>query len=226
MPFIPLLLAAGLWVGWHVGLAGTSLRGRAVALLGGDFRFTVAFSIGSVVSLTLLVMAWQRAPTEVLWFAPRELRWVLALLMLPAFMLFIASVRSANPTATGGKMGPEGPRGITRITRHPMLWALSIWAGVHMLGKGDVASVIFFGAFLVTALVGMPSIDAKLRARQPELWARLAPTTSILPFGAILARGGRPDWAGLGPLPPVLGTLAWVALLILHASFFGVPAVY
>lgn len=215
-------LAAVLWVGVHVGIAGTALRGVLAARLGeGGFR--IAFSLLSVVSITLLVMAWQAAETTPLWFAPAWLRWLLAALMLPAFVLFVASLRR-NPTAVGGEalIGTEAS-GIQRVTRHPMLWSFAIWAAVHLLGNGDTASVVFFGAFLVTALAGMPSIDAKLARRRPEAWARLAATTSILPFGAIAAGRNRLALAEIGWVPPVAGLLAWAALLHLHAALFGVP---
>ena len=217
-----LVLMALLWVGVHVGLAGTALRGVLAARLGeGGFR--LAFSLLSVGSIVLLVSAWQGAETTPLWFAPAWLRWVLAFAMLPAFVLFAASHRR-NPTAVGGeaRLGEEA-RGIQRVTRHPMLWSFAIWAAVHMLGNGDTASLVFFGAFLVTALAGMPSIDAKLARRAPQGWPLLAATTSILPFGAIAAGRNRLVPAEIGWVPPVVGVLAWAALLHLHPAIFGVP---
>jgi len=225
MSIFLLFLAAAFWVGWHVGVAGTALRGRIVGLIG-EIGFMIGFSIGSVASIMLLVMAWQAAPVWFLWSAPRELRWVLALVMLPAFILFIASVTQPNPTSAGQKLAAGGPRGITRVTRHPMLWSFALWAGVHVVANGDVASLIFFGAFLATCLLGMPSIDAKLAKRDPEMWARLAPTTSILPFGAVFSGRGRVDFAEIGPRPLVLGTVLWVGLLVAHPIAFGVPAIY
>ena len=216
-----LLLAAILWVGVHIGIAGTGLRGAIVARIGeGGFR--AAFSITSVLAIILLVSAWNAAPTTPLWFAPGWLRWVLALAMLPAFVFFVASFRR-NPTAMGGQaaIGAEAT-GIQRITRHPMLWSFALWAVVHMLGNGDTAALVFFGAFLVTALAGMPSIDAKLAKRAPEPWARLAAATSILPFGAIVAGRNRLVPGEIGWVPPVAGLLAWAAMLHLHARFFGV----
>jgi len=95
---------------------------------------------------------------------------------------------------------------------------------VHMLGNGDTASLLFFGAFLVTALMGMPSIDAKLAARAPAAWPALAAKTSILPFGAILAGRNRLVLREIGWLPPLIGTLGWLAILHLHPRLFGVPA--
>ncbi len=221
-----LVLAALLWVGVHVGIAGTApLRGWAVARLGGERWFRLAYTVLSFVAIALLVQGWQAAETTPLWAAPAGLRWVLAALMLPAFVLFAASLRG-NPTAIGGEGALRAePRGIQRVTRHPMMWSFSIWAAVHILGNGDTASLVFFGAFLVTALIGMPSIDAKVARRDPEGWARLSATTSILPFGAILAGRNRLALREIGWVAPVVGLVAWAALLHAHPHIFGVPAV-
>jgi uncharacterized membrane protein len=216
-----LLLAALAWVGVHIGIAGTALRGAIAARLGeGGFR--LAFSLLSVAAIAFLILAWRGAETAPLWHAPGWLRWALAVLMLPAFVLFVASMRR-NPTGMGGErlVGAEAT-GIQRVTRHPMLWSFATWAAVHVLGNGDTASLVFFGAFLVTALAGMPSIDAKLARRAPEGWARLAAATSVLPFGAIAAGRNRLVLREIGWVPPVVGLVAWAALLHLHRGLFGV----
>lgn len=224
MAFAALLLAALLWVFVHVGVSGTRLRAAAVARLGSEGRFMIAFSLASVLSIVLLVLAYNAnaADPGFLWVAPGWLRWILALLMLPAFVLFMASHRR-NPTAVGAKGLGEEPRGIQRVTRHPMLWSFAIWAAVHVIGNGDWASLVFFGAFLVTALAGMPSIDAKLARRNPEGFGRLAAATSILPFGAILAGRNRIDWREIGWMPLAVGFVLWAALLHFHRGLFGVP---
>ena len=145
--------------------------------------------------------------------------------MLPAFVLFVASFRR-NPTAAGGEaLIGEAPTGIQRVTRHPMLWSFAIWAAVHMLGNGDTASLVFFGAFLLTALAGMPSIDAKLARRRPEAWTELAAATSILPFGAIAAGRNRLVLGEIGWLTALAGLLAWAAMLHLHSRLIGVAPV-
>lgn len=220
---ILLLAAAILWVGVHVGIAGTAVRARLVQSLG-EAGFRIGYSLVSVLSITLLVIAWQAAPYVPLWSAPDWFRWLMALLMLPVLLLFVASVATPNPTAVAGKLGEAGPRGIQRITRHPMLWSFAGWAALHLIAKGNLSGVFFFGAFLVTSLIGMPSIDRKLATLQPSLWARLAPATSILPFGAIL--GGRNSLV-LGEIPRLvwlIGGLAWLGLLVGHTWLFGYPA--
>ena len=223
MMMILLLAAAILWVFVHVGIAGTTVR-AGLAQRFGEVGFRIGYSLVSVVSITLLVMAWQAAPVVPLWFTPDWFAWVMALVMLPVMLLFVASVATPNPTAVEGKLDEAGPRGIQRITRHPMLWSFALWAGLHLLAKGNLAGVLFFGAFLVTALVGMPSIDKKLAARQPELWTRLAPSTSLIPFKAILGGRNRLALEEIPKLVWIIGGLAWFGLLFGHGWLFGYPA--
>ncbi len=103
-----------------------------------------------------------------------------------------------------------------------MLWSFALWAAVHILGNGDTASLVFFGTFLITALAGMPSIDAKLAARDPAAWGQLAPTTSILPFGAIAAGRNHLALGEIGWIRPAIALLAWAAILHFHRAIFGV----
>ncbi len=217
-----LILAAAFWLFLHIGVSGTRLRDAVVVRLG-ERRFLAAFSIISALLIVLLVMAWRRADTTFLWSAPAWLRWILAALMLVAFVLFMAS-HKRNPTAVGSRGLGEEPRGIQRVTRHPMLWSFTIWGLVHVTANGDTAALVFFGTFLLTALAGMPSIDAKLARRNPAAWRSFAAKTSILPFGAILAGRNRLVPAEIGWMPPLVGLLLWAALLHFHRSLFGVPA--
>jgi uncharacterized membrane protein len=220
---MPLLIIAALvWIAIHLGLAGTKLRDTVVQRIG-EVPFRGAFSLLSIVSLVFLVWAWQAAPGTLLWVAPEWLRWLLVLGMLPAFVLFVASVSGGNPTMIGpSDGGAQAPRGIVRVTRHPMLWSFAIWAGVHIIGNGDTAAVVFFGAFLVTALAGMPSIDAKLARRDPNTWQALSAATSIVPFVAIAQGRNRLVPHEIGWRTPAIGAIAWIALLVLHPWLFGV----
>lgn len=224
MAMFLLLLASILWVAVHFGIAGTMVRTRLVERLG-ERGFVIGYSVLSVGAIILLVQAWGAAPYVGLWVTPDWLRWVLALLMLPAFVLFVASVATPNPTVVAGKLGNEGPRGIQRITRHPMLWSFALWGLVHLVGKGSLGGVFFFGAFLVTALVGMPSIDRKVAARDPAMWGRLAPSTSILPFKAILAGRNQLALAEVPVFVWAVGAAAWLGMLLFHQNLFGYPAI-
>jgi uncharacterized membrane protein len=145
--------------------------------------------------------------------------------MLAACVLFVGSLSLANPTMAGteGAFGQE-PRGMFRVTRHPMLCAFAVWAFVHLIANGDTASLVFFGTFFITVLAGIPSIDAKLARRDPAKWAMLARTTSAVPFAAMLAGRNRFAPGEFGWRSPLLGLLLWAVLLALHPALIGVPA--
>lgn len=220
-----LLLAAVIWVGLHLGISGTRLRDVLVQRLG-ELGFRLAFSLASVAAIGFLVHTWRNADTALLWAAPDWLRWVLAAVMLAAFFFFVASVSAPNPTMVGQSDAmAQAPGGMVRVTRHPMLWSFALWAAVHMIGNGDTASQVFFGAFLVTTLAGMPSIDAKLARRNPATWQALSAETSVLPFAAILAGRNRFIPREIAWWVPLVAIIAWVTFLSLHARLFGVSPV-
>lgn len=206
-----LILAALVWLGLHIGIAGSALR-RPLAARLGDNGFRGVFSLLSVACIVWLIVAYNHAPGFPLWTVPAWLGWVLVLIMLPAFVLFLGGF---TPSPTG--MGPfRTPRAVQRITRHPLLWSVAIWAAVHMVARGSVAGVVFFGTFLLTALAGMPSIDAKAAARDPAGWAQFAAATSIVPFAR-----GTAGLAGIGWKLPLLAVIIWLAVLFLHRPVIG-----
>ena len=220
-----LILAALIWLGIHIGIAGTQLRNALVERIG-EMPFRGMFSLLSILAIVFLVWAWSAVWTTPLWYAPQWLRWVLVAAMLVAFVLFVASLTRRNPTMVSGEAAmAQPPRGIHRITRHPMLWSFALWSAVHIIGNGDSAAIVFFGAFLVTSLVGMPSIDAKLARRDPATWQTLAAATSIVPFAAIVQGRNRFVPSEIGWLTILIGIVAWAIVLYLHPWLFGLAPV-
>lgn len=226
--FASLVFAAIAWVVVHIGVAGTGVREAIVARIG-QRAFRGLFVVASFVLLGWLIHAYAAAgPVRQLWIAPRWLVLGLMLLMLPALLLLVCSLSMPNPTSVRGGHALEAPdpaSGILRITRHPMLWSFALWAIAHMFPNGDFASLVLFATILITALYGMPSIDRKRAARDPQGWAAFAAKTSILPFGAILSGRNRlvPSEIGLWRVGVALA--AWVVLFLLHGPVLGVSAI-
>ena len=159
------------------------------------------------------------------WQAPATLVHSGSLIVLIAFLFVVIGVTTPTPSAVGGErlLGKENiAKGILRITRHPFLWGVVIWAAFHMGVNGDRASQIFFGTFLTVALLGTFSIDAKRGRRFGDAYLAFKAKTSNVPFAAIL-RGrtvfmfGEIGWGRIG-----LAILIWGGFLYGHAWLIGV----
>lgn len=219
-----LVLAALFFAGLHAGISGTSLRDALVRRLG-ERRYLGVFSLASFVGIVWLSTAWSDAPFVFLWPTPDWLRWLALPLVLVATAFVVLGLVTPNPAAVGGEGALERPEpvtGILRVTRHPFLAGVGLWAAVHLAANGDVRSVVLFGTLLVVAANGMRSIDRKRRRRLGDVWRAYEARTSAIPGAAILAGRNRLVGAelGWGTLGLALGV--FVMLLLLHPLMFGV----
>jgi len=223
-----LLLTAALvaFVGSHFLL---SHAGRAPMVRSlGEGRFSIVYSAVALVTFGGALAAWRRAPIDRLWTAP-DFAWIIAaLLMFVASVLFIGSVSAPNPALMGGgaRGGGGGPRGVLRITRHPMMWAFALWAVVHAVLSGEARTVILCAAVLTLALVGARLQDGKKRAQRGDGWAAHEAATGFVPFAAQF--GGRQPWSSLYPGVVALvggaalyAVLTWSHPALMHAPELG-----
>lgn len=221
-----LFTACAFFLGIHVVISGSPLRAVIVGRIG-ERAYVGLFSLLSIAGLAWLVRAYARADRIGLWNPPVVLRWAAPALVLIAFVFVVIGLTTPSPTAAGGESRldvAEPAQGMLRITRHPFLWGVAVWAATHLALNGDAASVALFGSLLVLALIGPLLIDAKRRHRFGPKWERFAAMTSNVPFGAII--GGRNTLrAGeIGAWRIVAALAVWAALLIAHPWLFGVPA--
>jgi uncharacterized membrane protein len=222
-----LITASAFFLLIHFGVSGTRLRDALVRQLGaGPYRGL--FSLASIVGLVWMGYAYRHAPTVVLWGVLLGFRPIAYLLVLVAFLFVVIGITTPSPTQVGAESkagpGPEAARGMLRITRHPFLWGVALWAFVHLVVNGDLASLILFGSLLVLALGGTLVIDAKRRRSFGEQWSRFANVTSGVPFAAIAARRNAlgPALAEIGIWRPLLAILAYVAAFFFHGRL-GAP---
>ena len=197
-----LVLAALFFAGIHLGIAGTKLRDRVVSALG-TTGFRIAFSLATVAGLLWMVLAYRQAPYIAVWTSPEWWKPVAIMAMLPAFLLVVIGLATPNPTAVAqeGSLG-RGPIGIVRITRHPFLTGVTIWALVHLVANGDGASAVFFATWAVVALAGMPSIDAKRRRLQGVVMGELRGQDLDPAFRGDPCRTKQHELAGGRPMAP------------------------
>lgn len=223
-----LIAASAFFLLIHFGVSGTRLRDVVVARIG-EGRFRAVFALASVVGIIWMSAAYARAPTVDLWDQLAGLQPLAFALVLVAFLFIGIGLATPSPTRVGMEsklaQGTDSARGIVRITRHPFLWGVALWALVHLIANGDLASVILFGSLLLLALGGAPSIDAKRRRSFGDEWNRFAQATSNVPFAAIATGRNqlRPALREIGILRPVIAIAAYALLLILHGRLFGAP---
>jgi uncharacterized membrane protein len=235
--FIGLLTAAVAFVGSHFVLAAPRTRASLVGRLGTQ-QFTALYSIVALVTIVVFVIAYRETPYVELWPTTSALRLVPALVMPFSALLVLCGVSQRNPTAVNQGFDPaarDPAPGILKVTRHPVMWGIGLWALSHMIANGDVAALIFFGTFAFLALFGTTQIEAKRRAREPDGFARFAEITSNVPLLALLSTKTRNFWKtayGIDPLKTVwhevglwrvTAALAlYVALIVVHPWITGV----
>ena len=167
------------------------LRRSLVGQLG-EGGYKAAFSIVSVVGLALIVLGFGRVQSvpgqnPEIWIPPAWTRHLAFILMMPAMILLVATYVPSRLRST---------------TRHPMLIAIKLWAGSHLMANGDLASMLLFGSFL--GFAGYDRITAEQRA---------AP--------------GRTESRGSGVVNDIIVVLAGLGLytfmlLVGHARLIGV----
>ncbi|MGQ0675471.1 MAG: NnrU family protein [Rhodospirillales bacterium] len=222
-----LVLALVAFVGGHFLFAGTPLRKTFADMVGGEARFRLVFSLFSAVTLIWVLLAYGRAPYRPLWADTAFLRLIPVLVLPFACILLVAGFSTPNSTAVGGERAadlPDPVPGIMKITRHPFLWGVALWALAHLVANGDTASVLLFGGMAALALGGMPSIDAKAQRRMGAAWGPIAMGSSVVPFAAIISGRAKFDFAGIGWARIVVGVALYAALLLAHPWIAGKPA--
>ncbi|MBF0166776.1 MAG: NnrU family protein [Alphaproteobacteria bacterium] len=201
-----LLLSILLFLVAHILPALPKARARLVACLG-EKTYLLAYGALSLLLLALVAHAYVQAERSPLWPVETWMRHTTLLVMLPVCLLLVIAFTTPNPYSIGiGARGfdPANP-GPLRMTRHPLLLALALWAAIHLLPNGDGESLVMFGFFLLLALAGFPMMKAKRKAppfpsRRPVLsdigWWRLI--LAVLLYAALL--WAHPVVIGVDPL--------------------------
>lgn len=219
------LAAAAFFVASHLALSSGTLRPELVSRLG-ERGFRVLYSAIALASLAWLILAYRDAPFVGLWPAFVWTLYAPAVVMPFAAILLVCGLTTRNPTAVGWDPPPTGAPapGILKITRHPVLWAVVLWAAAHMIANGDAASLILFGALGGLSFAGMAMIDRKRRDALGAAWGPIALTTSVLPFAAIASGRTRLEFREIGMWRILAGIALYLALMVFHGPIIGYSA--
>lgn len=206
-----LVLATAAFLATHF-VTSTPLRPKLVGAMG-EWPYRGVYSLVALITLLWMIWAYAAAPREPLWTGLRTIPF----LVMPVAFVLLACGYWRNPTMVGADklLKSENPaRGMIRITRHPIMWGIMLWAAAHILARGDLKGLIFFGGFLLLATVGTLAMDARKRSN-PD-WPRFAAVTSHVPFVAIAQGRNRIVWREIGWLRPATGLAVFFIVLTFH----------
>ena len=177
-------LIAGLilFFGVHVFSSLRPARARVVSILG-EGPYKGFYALLSLAGFGLIVAGMGKAPDIELWAPPAWGRYA-ALGLMPFALILLASAYI--------------PGNVKRVTAHPMLWSITLWAALHVLANGDLAGLLLFGGFGLYALYAM--------------WAQNR-------RGARPAQARRAIAGDIGSI--VAGLSAYVLLVKYHLTLFG-----
>jgi uncharacterized membrane protein len=99
------------------------------------------------------------------------------------------------------------------------MWGVVLWSAAHVIARGDLKSLVFFGAFFLLAAVGTLAMDARKKSN-PD-WPRFASVTSHVPFVAIALGRNRLVWREIGWLRPLIGLVLFGLFFAAHPWLFG-----
>ncbi|MFP6741154.1 MAG: NnrU family protein [Alphaproteobacteria bacterium] len=220
---LPALVAAAVFfVASHFVLSSPIVRDGIVGRLG-EKPFRALHGVVDLAAPAWLILAYTSAPYVALWPPVMAARYVPLVVMPVVTVLLVCGLTTKNPTAMYWEKPGDGDPvpGILKITRHPVMWAVVLWAFAHMAPNGDMGSVIFIAAFATMAAVGMGAIDRRRQRLMGDAWGAIAATTSNLPFAALLGGRTKLDFKGIGVWRVAGGLALYGALLLAHGPVIG-----
>lgn len=215
----PLLSLAGAsltLVGTHLALSHP-LRAPLVRVLG-ERGFLLLYSTVALGAIWWMAQAFRASPPRDLGAATGTAGWIVAYaLTIPALVLFLGSLRPnpAFPQAGTKELARRAPRGVYRVTRHPMMWSFALWAIAHLALGWSWRTTIVALAVLALALVGAHGQDRRKAATTPG-WREWMAVTVFWPRLSRLGDAGAFLW--------LAAFASWLAIAWAHDPLGGVPA--
>ena len=213
---VSLIAAAIAFVGTHFALSHP-LRAPLVRMTG-EKGFSVLYSLVALATFVWMARAFRAVPSPDL-AGSGEIGWIVTtLLMIPAMVLLFGAFRGnpALPVPGAEKLAAQEPKGVFRVTRHPMMWSFALWAIAHLILLWSLRTTVVALAVLILALVGAHMQDRKKEALMGPAWAGWEAKTSYWPRWSALLSAGPVLW--------LVAIAAWLLFTWAHIHAAGVPA--
>lgn len=212
-----LVVATVAFVATHFIMSGP-IRPVLASTIGAQ-GFLLFYSLISIATFAWAVIAFDRVDSDVaLWNGVATVPWALAsLLTITALVLLIPSfVRNpALPGKSAAGVGTWIPTGVFRVTRHPMMWGITLWAIGHIIAAPTLRVLILMSGLILLALLGSHFQDQRKIAQNKREFSPWQRRTSFWP-----------QWRELASLKSIwlLAFLVWFIATWVHYHLFGIPA--
>ncbi len=149
-----LVVGVSLWSFMHfLPAADVAVRKSLIAKIG-ENPYKGIFALLMALSIYLIIAGWKSTIPELVYLPPAWGRHATSLLVLIAFVLFLA---------------PYPPNNFKRILRHPQLTGLTCWGVGHLLSNGEMRSIVLFGGLAAWAVIEILLLNRRDGARvKPE----------------------------------------------------------
>ena len=153
----------------------------------GEMRFKGIYSLLALAGLALIIIGMSRVEFLPVFVPPGWSPLIANLAMPVSFCLLVAA---------------QMPNNFRRVIRNPMLTGVLIWAAVHLMANGDLASMLLFGFFGTYSAIDIISVNRRSDVEKP---ARQPLTKDALVL--------------------VIGFSTFWVVRYFHAALFGIPLV-
>ncbi|MEH6559183.1 MAG: NnrU family protein [Oceanicoccus sp.] len=180
-----LIIGMAIFVGIHLIPSAPNFKASLLGRFGED-GYKRIYSLLALAGLGMIIYGKAVASYNPVWYPPIWSRHLVWAMMLPALILIVAA---------------NVPGNVKRLTPHPMMWAVSIWAIAHLAANGDKASIILFAPLLAFAAIHIVSANS----RGAQVQSEKLPLTADLKV-------------------VIIGIAVYVVLLFAHPFLFKVSA--
>ncbi len=185
MFWILLIIGVALW--WAAHLFKRVAPDRRTAM-GDPGKGAVAGALA--ISIVLMVIGYRGTDVVQIWSPPTFMVHINNLGVLIAIYMMSPALKRGKLLQTVGM-------------RHPMVTGFGVWAGMHLLVNGDLASILLFGGLLGWAIATPRIINAAEPDWTPPTGGKYAMDAAFLAGSVILlfVIGYIHAWLGVWPFP-------------------------
>ena len=187
-----MIFGLAVFTGAHAFVTRRDQRAALIARFG-EGSYKGLFSLISIVGVLLIAWGFARYRATGwidVWYPPLWTRHIVVALMWVASVCLVAAYSPGKIKAT---------------LKHPMLVGVKIWAAAHLIGNGDLGSIILFGSILAWAVFDRISLKRRTDAGGPKI-----------PVGGV----------GNDVIAVVVGIVVYLALAFaFHPVVLGIPVI-